>query len=152
MAVPTFKKRSFRNFLINPHLQRQYALYVTGLMLFFAILIGFTVWLTVKGVLVAEYSPLGQERHLVVFDEIYKQLTVRVSILFAAAVIITYITSIWFMHRVAGPIYRTHQVLKQIIKGEIPPRMVEFRKNDYFKEILPDLNRVVEIVRKQKQK
>ena len=148
---PQFKRRSIRNILINPKMQIQYAIFMVFLSMIFAAIIGLTIWFTVNNVLVAEYSPAGQERHLIVFEQVYQLLFVRLVAVFIMGILLTYFLSIWYMHRVAGPIYRTHQILKQIVSGQIPGRLVEFRKNDYFKEILPDLNRVIEILRKQQK-
>jgi sensor histidine kinase YesM len=137
--------------MINPRLQREYAVFIIFISALFAAIIGVTIWYTVNHVLVAEYSPEGQQRHLIVFEQVYQLLFMRLVGVFLMGIILTYGLSIWYMHRVAGPIYRTHQILKQIVSGQLPPRLVEFRKNDYFKEILPDLNRVIELLRKQQK-
>jgi len=144
------KRRSVRNLVINPKLQREYAIFVVFVAIMMAALCGFTIWATVNSVLVAEYSPVGQERHLIVFDQVNGLLIFRLIIIFVIGIVLVYGLSLWYMHRVVGPIYRTHSILKQIAAGETPQKIVAFRKNDYFKEILPDLNKVIEIVRSKK--
>jgi hypothetical protein len=46
-------------------------------------------------------------------------------------------------HRFAGPVYRLRQVIHNLASGEKAER-VEFRDNDFWKEIAADVNRLVD--------
>ena len=49
-------------------------------------------------------------------------------------------------HRFAGPVYRLRQVIRSLADGTQPTK-VEFRDNDFWKDMAGDLNRVIERVR-----
>lgn len=49
-------------------------------------------------------------------------------------------------HRFAGPVYRLRQVIRSLADGT-QPTQVEFRDNDFWKDMAGDLNRVIERVR-----
>ena len=46
-------------------------------------------------------------------------------------------------HRFAGPVFRLRQVIRNLASGGKPER-VEFRDNDFWKDIAADMNRLVE--------
>ena len=54
-----------------------------------------------------------------------------------------FIWSVLFLRSVAGPVKKIQIVLRQIAAGDIPAKEIKFRKNDFFKEILPDLNSAI---------
>jgi nitrate reductase NapE component len=54
-----------------------------------------------------------------------------------------FLYTLWFSHRIAGPIYRINSVLQAMLKGEYPNR-VPLRKGDHFHstaELLEALSR-----------
>ncbi|MCO6045260.1 hypothetical protein NG895_15215 [Aeoliella sp. ICT_H6.2] len=51
--------------------------------------------------------------------------------------------SIRLSHRFAGPIFRLRQVIHSLASGSRPER-VEFRDNDFWKEIAADMNQVID--------
>ena len=51
--------------------------------------------------------------------------------------------SVRFSHRIVGPVFRIRQVLQSLAAGE-SQRHVQFRKNDFWKEISADLNLVID--------
>lgn len=51
--------------------------------------------------------------------------------------------SIRLSHRFAGPVFRLRKVMKELAQGTIPAR-VEFRENDFWREMATDVNRVIE--------
>jgi len=51
-------------------------------------------------------------------------------------------------HRFAGPVYRVRQVIRTLAEGSQPNR-VEFRDNDFWKDMAGDLNRVIDRLRQQ---
>lgn len=63
-------------------------------------------------------------------------------------IIILVLASIYYSHRIAGPIYRLKKLLEEKIKGgHIEP--VYFRKNDEFQELAELINKVLSLERKQ---
>ncbi len=53
--------------------------------------------------------------------------------------------SIRLSHRFAGPVFRLRQVIHNLAIGAEPER-IEFRDNDFWREIAADLNRVIDRV------
>lgn len=51
--------------------------------------------------------------------------------------------SIRLSHRFAGPVFRLRQVIKKLALGDTSDRL-EFRDNDFWKEIAEDMNSVME--------
>ena len=51
--------------------------------------------------------------------------------------------SIRLSHRFAGPVFRLRQVIHSLATGARPER-IEFRDNDFWKEIAADMNRVID--------
>lgn len=51
--------------------------------------------------------------------------------------------SIRLSHRFAGPVFRLRQVIHSLAQGAKPER-IEFRDNDFWKEIATDMNRVID--------
>jgi len=51
--------------------------------------------------------------------------------------------SIRLSHRFAGPVFRLRQVIKKLALGDTSDRL-EFRDNDFWKEIAEDMNNVME--------
>lgn len=51
--------------------------------------------------------------------------------------------SIRLSHRFAGPVFRLRQVIHSLATGSTPER-IEFRDNDFWKEIAQDMNRVID--------
>ncbi len=49
---------------------------------------------------------------------------------------------IFFLHRVAGPVYRFRKTIMRLNDGEIPP-IISLREGDFFSETAGDLNRLI---------
>jgi methyl-accepting chemotaxis protein len=64
------------------------------------------------------------------------------------AVIATGFLGVFFLHRVAGPVYRFGQVMKRIVHGELPNE-VTLRPRDFFKDTAEDLNKIIRFLKKR---
>ena len=67
-----------------------------------------------------------------------------------SAVLMTWIglvaaISVVYLHRIAGPIYRFQQVLRQIGRGHVPPPF-HLREKDYFRDVADDFNSALSIL------
>ena len=51
--------------------------------------------------------------------------------------------SIRLSHRFAGPVFRLRKVMRELAQGAIPAR-VEFREDDFWREMASDVNRVID--------
>ena len=74
------------------------------------------------GATLTELEPASQE-FLILHHRIWP------AVLFVLVGVFLY--TLWFSHRIAGPIYRINKVLQTMLKGEYPNR-VALRKGDHF--------------------
>ena len=136
------EKRSIKNVLINRPMQREFTLVMLAIMMTAAFAVGIIINLTLSAL--TEDAPATISRttlERLVF-EANSQLVVSSILIIFVAVIATGFFGVFFLHRVAGPVYRFRQVLKRMGSGEIPGE-VHLRQRDFFKETAEELNRVI---------
>lgn len=139
-------KRSIQNVLINRPLQREFTLVMLAIMMTAAFAVGIAIHFTLNGL--AEDAPptishLTLER--MIFDA-SSQLVVSSILIIFIAVIATGFFGVFFLHRVAGPVYRFRKTLERMGSGEIPSE-VQLRRRDFFKETADELNRVIQLLK-----
>lgn len=140
------EKRSIQSVLINRPLQREFTLVMLAIMMSAAFAVGMVINFTLGNL--TENAPTTISRltlERMVFDA-NSQLVVSSILIIFIAVIATGFFGVFFLHRVAGPVYRFRQVLKKMGSGEIPGN-VQLRKKDFFKETADELNRVIQLLR-----
>lgn len=140
------EKRSIQNVLINRPLQREFTLVMLGIMMSAAFAVGMVIHFTLSHL--TEFAPNTISRitlERMVFDA-NSQLVVSAILIIFIAVIATGSFGIFFLHRVAGPVYRFRQVLSKIGSGQIPGE-VHLRKKDFFKETAEEINRVIQLLK-----
>lgn len=140
------EKRSIQSVLINRPLQREFTLVMLAIMMSAAFAVGMVINFTLGKL--TENAPTTISRltlERLVFDA-NSQLVVSSILIIFIAVIATGFFGVFFLHRVAGPVYRFRQVLKKMGSGEIPGD-VRLRKRDFFKETADELNRVIQLLR-----
>lgn len=62
-----------------------------------------------------------------------------------------FIWSVLFLRSVAGPVKKIQIILENIADGNVLEEEVKFRKNDFFTEILPDLNAAIKKINSYKK-
>lgn len=136
------KKYKRRQYLINKPLQFAYAGIAVWLLLVGIILIGsFTYYITLNTILV-QMETAGN----IPFDAyqlvktINSMLVKRIGLLLIFLIVVAGILEIWYLHRIAGPIYRIEKVLKEVMEGkEFTP--IKLREKDFFKSIAETINK-----------
>ncbi len=73
------------------------------------------------------------------------------SICLVGTIIFTFIFSVIVSHRMAGPVYRMRQLLKEMAQGDLRRSVIHLRKKDEFKHLYADINNVKECWRLQIQ-
>lgn len=148
-AQPITYKRSIKNILINKPLQREFTLVMISVMIGAGFLVGFLIHHTLtKLVDEAPHAITKSVFEQMITDARIDLLSGSVLIIFAA-VIVTGLFAITFLHRVAGPVYRFGRVLKRMSEGEIPHE-IKLRSRDFFKETAEDINSVIRYLREKK--
>ncbi len=71
------------------------------------------------------------------------------AICLVGTIIFTFFYSLIVSHRMAGPIFRMRNLLKEMAKGDISRPVSNLRKKDDFKHLFADINEVNEYMRLQ---
>lgn len=71
------------------------------------------------------------------------------AICLVGTIIFTFFFSLIVSHRMAGPIFRMRNLLKEMAKGDISRPVSNLRKKDEFKHLFADINEVNEYMRLQ---
>lgn len=131
------------NYLINTKYQIRFATKFAIITTLLSGFVGFQLYAIVWPVL-SRFVP----EETVVF--ITHQIFSRAIIFLALALLMIVAFSIVVSHRVAGPIFAMHRVMKRILNGEAI-EFVTLRKNDEFQSFAKDLNRLIAIVKETRE-
>lgn len=149
-AERTYKRR-LRSVLIHKPIQREFTLVVMSLLIISALSIGLVIHSTIRQAMMGGGYRFGTISAYEVMSDISYDLIVRVSLILFVTILVIAFFGIFFLHRIAGPIYRFRGVLHRISQGEIPED-VRLRENDFFVETAADLNHVLGILRDRRRK
>ena len=138
----TYKRR---NYLINPKFQIRFAFYISTWILalssIFPLLLNQTFTLLADQVTSLPGGPEIQQ-----IMEAKKQLLVGLITIEAVFFCVVAALSIFVSHRIAGPIYKLNEYLKEGARtGELKPDL-HFRADDHFKEVAENYNAMVAAV------
>lgn len=144
--MPQFQhKRQFKTLLIDPQMQKEYTLLLVVLIIVSTVVMSFIVNWTIRESMEGGYR-LGKLSPYEVMSSINYLLTVRITIALLITIFIAGFLSIKFLHRVGGPMYRFRITLKQISNGQIP-QDINLRRNDFYKDIADEINRVIALLK-----
>lgn len=129
-------------------MQKEYTLLLVVLIIVSAIIISFIVNWTIRESLAGGYG-LGKVSPYEIMSSINYLLTVRITIALLITISISGFLSIKFLHRVGGPMYRFRITLKQMSTGQLP-QDINLRRNDFYKDIADEINRVLAMLRNRK--
>jgi methyl-accepting chemotaxis protein len=71
------------------------------------------------------------------------------AICLAGTIIFTFFFSLIVSHRMAGPVFRMRNLLKEMARGDLSRPVSNLRKKDEFKHLFADINEVNEYLRLQ---
>ncbi|MFH1612542.1 MAG: hypothetical protein ABIB46_02235 [bacterium] len=125
-----------RKFLIIPEFQLKYSFYISFILMVFILFAEYFVFQSVSNILPSVYS--SKVANLLK----YSRITFTFIGIFYIVVIA--ILSVYFTHRVAGPIYRFKKEIDQIGINDGLNHKFYVRKNDELKEIVNSLNLMFE--------
>lgn len=148
-AAKTYKRR-LRSVLIHKPIQREFTLVVFSLLIISALSIGFVIHSTIRQALMGGGYRFGTISPYEVMSEVSYDLIFRVSLVLFATIFLIVIFGIFFLHRVAGPVYRFQSVLRHVNRGEIPEDF-KLREGDFFTETATDLNQVLQTLRRRQE-
>ena len=136
-------KRSVRNILVHKPMQREFSFIVIALLMISTFAVGWVIHYTIHDAAFgASGYHFGKVSPYEVLSDVSYQLLVRVSTILIFTLIIVAAFGIFFLHRVAGPVYRFRKTLLRLNDGEIPPP-IQLRENDFFAETASEVNRLI---------
>lgn len=144
-------KRRLRSVLIHKPMQREFTLVVISLLIISALTIGFVIHHTIREAMMGGGFRFGKISAYEVMSDVTYDLIARVSLVLFATVLIIALFGVFFLHRIAGPVYRFRTILHRVSKGEIPEEF-KLREGDFFTETADDLNAVLRSLRLKKQR
>ncbi len=135
-------KRRVRNIFIHKPMQREFTFILIGLLIVSSLAITFVIHYTIRGAASGGGFYFGRLSPYEILSDVSYQLIFRVSCILFLTIVMIGIFGIFFLHRVAGPVYRFRQVFLQINRGEIP-RPIKLREGDFFHETAVEINHLV---------
>lgn len=141
-------KRRLRSVLIHKPIQREFTLVVMMLLFISALTIGFVIHSTIRHAMMGGGYRFGTISPYEVMSDVSYNLIVRVSLVLFVTILIITVFGVFFLHRIAGPVYRFQNVLRKVGKGELPEEF-KLREGDFFVETAQDLNSVLKILKNQ---
>jgi len=146
MATGASNRRSVRTILIHRPMQRMLTLTMIGVMMTAGVLVSVMIHFTLKQMTDGAPQTLSRLALERIISDVNLQLIMGTIFVIFLAVIVLGFFGVFFLHRVAGPVYRIRQVLRQMASGELPPD-VHLREHDFFHETAAELNRVIHVLR-----
>lgn len=144
-------KRRLRSVLIHKPMQREFTLVVISLLMISALAIGFVIHYTIREAMMGGGYRFGKITPYEVMSDVSYDLIARVSMVLFVTLLIITVFGVFFLHRVAGPVYRFRYILRRLAKGEIPDEF-KIREGDFFIETAEDLNLVLQMLRLRRQR
>ncbi len=146
---PVYRRR-FRNILIHKPMQREFSMVLIALLMVSTLAVGFVIHGSIREMALAGYH-FGKISPYEFLSDMSYQLVVRVSSILFATLVIIAIYGVFFLHRVAGPVYRFRQTFLRLNDGEIP-HPIRLREGDFFGETAGEINLLIKRMRFDKEK
>jgi len=139
-------KRRARNILIHKPMQKEFSLVLIALLIVSSLAIGFVIHSTIREAVFGTGYRFGKISPAEVLSDVSYLLIMRVSCVLFVTLIIIGFFGVFFLHRVAGPVYRFRQTFLKLNKGEIPPS-IRLREGDFFDETAQEINKYLDTLR-----
>lgn len=135
-------KRRVRNILIHKPMQREFTFVMISLLMISTLAVGFVIHETIRDAAFGGGFQFGKINPYEILSEVSYQLILRVSAILFVTLLVLGVFGVFFLHRVAGPVYRFRQVFIRINEGKFP-KFIRLREGDFFSETASEINRLV---------
>jgi methyl-accepting chemotaxis protein len=142
----TVYKRRVRNILIHKPMQREFTFVMISLLMVSTMAIAFVIHETIREVATGGGFQFGKINACENLSEISQMLIMRVSSILFVTLMVIGVFGVFFLHRVAGPVYRFRQIFMRINDGEYP-NLIKLREGDFFSETAAEINRLIQKLR-----
>ena len=142
------KKRSLKNFLINPLYQLKYIFWISaaGLALILGNALVFYYYIRENYELLIELSPMDDSTKAQLYRELY-EIIIKLSLVGCGFVIVSMLIGVVISHRTAGPMYHFKRVFNELKNGKTSSR-IRLRPNDDFQDVAQAFNEMMDTVQK----
>lgn len=144
-------RRRLRNVIIHKPMQREFSLMLIGLLMISISVVAYVIHGTIREVSGGGGYQFGRISPYEVMSDLNYLLLIKVSSILLVTLVIIGLYGVFFLHRVAGPVYRFRQVLLRINDGEIP-REIKLREGDFFTETAVEINRLIKRLESEKDR
>jgi len=132
-----------RRYLINKPLQFIYSGITIYLLLIGIIVVGIaTYYITLDTILSQLEAQGGLLQAYEVVRSINMLIAKRVGALLVTVMAFAFILAVYYLHRIAGPVYRIEKTLNEMAEGK-EVNLVVLRKKDFFKSLAEALNKMI---------
>ncbi len=144
-------RRQVRNIIIHKPIQREFMFVVIILFMISMLAVGFIIHYTIREAAFGGGFRFGKINPYEVLSDVSYQLILWVSCILFATLLVIGSFGIFFLHRIAGPVYRFRLTLRRVNHGQaaVPIRL---REGDYFTEVAGELNTLIQRVQEQRVK
>ncbi len=149
-AAPAYK-RSARNLLIHKPMQREMSIMLISLLMISTLVVGYVIHSTIREIAMGGGYRFGKISVYDVLSDLSYQLVVRVSIVLFVTMVVIGFFGVFFLHRVAGPVYRFRRTFVKLNEGEIP-HPIKLREGDFFAETASEINQLIKVVQFERDK
>jgi len=137
------KKYKRKNYVVNKPLQFIYSGITIYLLLVGIIIVGITTYYVTLSTILAQLEAENQLFNAyAIITNINHLLMKRLGVLLLVVMVFAFVLAVYYLHRIAGPVYRIEKTLFDMARGE-DVRLVSLRKKDFFKSLAEALNRVI---------
>jgi len=148
-AKPRMYKRRARNILIHRPMQKEFTMVLIALLMVSLLAISFVIHATIREAVFGGGYRFGTVSPAeVLSSDVSYLLIVRVACVIFVTLIIIGMFGVFFLHRVAGPVYRFRQTFLKLNRGEVPP-LIKLREGDFFEETAQEINKYLERLKAQ---
>ena len=146
---PRMYKRRARNILIHRPMQKEFTMVLIALLMVSLLAISFVIHSTIREAVFGGGYRFGTVSPAeVLSSDVSYLLIVRVACVIFVTLIIIGMFGVFFLHRVAGPVYRFRQTFLKLNRGEVPPT-IKLREGDFFEETAQEINKYLERLKAQ---
>ncbi|MGB9642222.1 MAG: hypothetical protein ACP5JO_06090 [Candidatus Ratteibacteria bacterium] len=126
-----------RRILVDREIQLRAVLYVLLFMVLTSIFVSLATFNSVWSLLV-NYLTAANEKNLThIFDVTFKTFAIRITLLTIFLAILATLGMLLVSHRIAGPVYRIRQILKELQEGKSP--VFTLRKGDSLSTLMDEM-------------
>ena len=143
-------KRRLRSVLIHKPMQREFTLVVISLLIVSSLTISFVIHFTIRQAMLGGGYRFGKISAYEVMSEVSYNLITRASLVLFVTIVVIGLFGIFFLHRIAGPVYRFRRILRSLTEGEVPEEL-HLREGDFFRETAEELNRLLQSLRQRRE-